>query len=337
MKQNLLSVFLFSSLFALCQTPLPVNWDEPRDDQTIRVAFYNVENIFDTIDHPKKRDEEFTPHADRQWNGYKYWDKLNKTSKVIASIGGWQLPDVVGVCEIENDTVLNDLIQKEVLKNGHYKITHFNSPDARGIDVGLIYNSNRLKYLHSEPVSVVIRNEPDFKTRDILYTKLLFNTDTLHLFVNHWPSRRGGSSQSEYKRIKAAEVLKGKVDSVSKVNATAHIVILGDFNDTPKNNSISNYLLKNDESSLVNLMTELPNSFGTHKYQGHWSYIDQFVISEELVQHLTLEEAVVFWQEWMLEKDRKHPGYYPKRSWRGIYYNYGFGDHLPIFIDLKFP
>mgnify|MGYP000113422839 FL=1 len=337
LKPNLLIPLLFSSFFAWCQTPLPLNWDEPRDDKTLRIAFYNVENIFDTIDHPIKRDEEFTPNADRQWNGYKYWDKLNKTSKAIASLGGWQLPDIVGVCEIENDTVLNDLIKKEALKNGHFEIAHFNAPDARGIDVGLLYNSSKLTFIHSEPLLVSIKQEPNFKTRDILYVKLLFKEDTLHFFVNHWPSRRGGSAQSEYKRIRAAEVLKSKVDSISQVNSKAHIIVMGDFNDTPKNTSISEVLLKNDKSSLINLMDDLPKSFGTHKYQGHWSYIDQIIISKELESNLTMQNAVVFWQEWMLEKDSKHPGYYPKRSWRGIYYNYGFSDHLPVFIDLKLP
>lgn len=337
MKPNLIILFLFSTFIAWCQTPLPFNWDEARDENTIRIAFYNVENIFDTIDHPQKRDEEFTPNADRQWNGYKYWDKLNKTSKIIASLGGWQLPDVVGVCEIENDTVLNDLIKKEALKNGEFEIAHFNAPDARGIDVGLIYNSKRLVFLFSKPLVVKLEGEPNFKTRDILYVKLLFKKDTLHFFVNHWPSRRGGSSQSEYKRIRAASVLKNTVDSISQFNPLAKIIIMGDFNDTPKNSSISEHLLKNDKSSLFNLMNDLPKSFGTHKYQGHWSYLDQIIISQNLIPQLILKGAVVFWQDWMLEKDSKHPGYYPKRSWRGIYYNYGFSDHLPVFTDLKFP
>ena len=336
MKPNLLISLFFFPFFTWCQTPLPINWDEPRDEKTLRIAFYNVENIFDTLDHPTKRDEEFTPNADRQWNGYKYWDKLNKTSKVIAALGGWQLPDVVGVCEIENDTVLKDLVKKEALKNGDFKIAHFNAPDARGIDVGLIYNSSRLNLLYSEPLLVEIKKEPNFKTRDILYAKLLFKKDTLHIFVNHWPSRRGGSAQSEYKRIRAAEVLKAKIDSLSILDSTVNIIVMGDFNDTPKNKSMTEHLLKNDISSMHDLMEDLPKSFGSHKYQGHWSYLDQLILSQNAMTKMTSKNAVVFWQDWMLEKDSKHPGYYPKRSWRGIYYNYGFSDHLPVFIDLKF-
>lgn len=337
MKEYLTILPLLFSLFTFGQTSLPQGWDEPRDDKTLRIAFYNVENIFDTIDHPTKRDEEFTPNADRSWDSYKYWDKLNKTSKVIASLGGWQLPDVVGICEIENDTVLKDLAKKEVLKNGDFKTIHFNAPDARGIDVGLIYNSNRLNLLHCEPLLVAIQDEPNFKTRDILYAKLLFDTDTLHFFVNHWPSRRGGSVQSEYKRIRAAEVLKAKVDSISMAAPKSKIIIMGDFNDTPTNVSISEHLLKNDKTTLQNLMSDLPQSFGTHKYKGHWSYLDQLIVSDALAPQIETKRAVVFWQEWMLQKDSKHPGYYPKRSWRGIYYNYGFSDHLPVYIDLKFP
>lgn len=336
MKLPFVFIWIFWTTIAVGQSPLPENWDEPRDNQTLRIVFYNVENLFDTINDPLKRDEEFLPEAERRWNGYKYWDKLNRLSKVIANTGGWQLPDVVGVCEIENDTVLQDLMAKDALRKGDFQSIHFDSPDARGIDVGLLYNTSRLTLIYREALGVTIPSEPDFKTRDILYTKLAFKKDTLHCFINHWPSRRGGAKASEYKRIRAANTLKAKIDSLQNKDKTANIIVMGDFNDEPTNASIKEHLLMPGSGQLIDLMEPLPSTYGTHKYQGHWSYLDQFIITSHLLSDAGNARSFVFWQEWMLEKDSKHPGYYPKRSWRGIYYHYGFSDHLPIILDLKF-
>jgi predicted extracellular nuclease len=329
---TILSVFFSFGLFS--QAELPDGWDEARKNEGMRIAFYNLENLFDTIDTPRKRDEEFLPNADRKWNGYKYWDKLNKLSKVVVSLGGWEAPAVIGVCEIENDTVLKDLAQTPTLKKIGYQSVHFSSPDARGIDVGLLYNPDKAELIYAESLRVSLQDEPDFKTRDILYTKLKIANGDLHVFVNHWPSRRGGSEQSEYKRIAAAQRMGSKVDSIFEITPKANILIMGDFNDTPDNNSIHKELAGNRD--LNNLMSELSSNAGSHKYRGHWSYLDQIIVSTNLIPHIKNSRATVFWQPWMVEEDSKHPGYYPKRTWRGTFYHGGYSDHLPVFVDIYY-
>ncbi len=331
-----IAFLLIAIVTAFAQQPLPTNWDEGRGDHALRVSFYNIENLFDTIDHPRKRDEEFTPQSDKQWKGYKYRDKLNKISKVIVALGGWEPPAIVGLCEVENDTVLKDLVHTTSLKKYGYQFVHFLSPDYRGIDVALIYRANKFTPIYTQNIRVTLKDEPDFRTRDILYIKGFTNVDTLHIFVNHWPSRRGGSEQSEYKRVNAARVLGVTLDSLYAEQPNAKIIIMGDFNDTPNNKSIEETLLKNSKFELYNLMADKPKSYGSHKYQGHWAYIDQIIISESLKGNTKQENAVVFWQPWMMEEDSKHPGYYPKRSWHGPFYQFGYSDHLPVFIDLVF-
>jgi len=337
MKIKLTTAFILTAIVtAFAQEPLPAGWDEERGNHALRVSFYNIENLFDTIDHPRKRDEEYTPNAEKKWNSYKYRDKLNKVSKVIIAMGGWEAPAIVGLCEIENDTVLADLANTAALKKHGYQFVHFISPDRRGIDVALLYQANKFTPVYTENIKVALKDEPDFRTRDILYVKGFFNLDTLHIFVNHWPSRRGGSQQSEYKRINAASVLRAKLDSLYAAQPNTKVIIMGDFNDTPENKSIEETLMKDSNFGLHNLMESKPKSYGSHKYKGHWSYIDQIIISESLKNNTKQESAIVFWQEWMMEEDSKHPGFYPKRSWRGPFYHYGFSDHLPVFIDIIF-
>lgn len=341
-KQLLLPAFTLFSFLGFTQTELPKNWDEERGKKGIRIVFYNVENLFDTINNPNKRDEEYLPTAEKKWNSYKYQTKLNRISKVIVAAGGWELPDIIGVCEIENDTVLRDLTQTRALEKMKYQVVHYSSPDARGIDVGLMYNRKKLKLIASAPLTVKLEEDANFKTRDILYSKFYTLKDTLHIYINHWPSRRGGQQASEHKRIKAATVLKSHLDSIKTFQPNAYFVIMGDFNDAPTNASINRILntgTYEEETYLVNLMTYLPSSSGTHKYRGHWDYLDQFIVSPYVFDknsRLKLNEfkAFVLQLDWLLVKDSKYPGYYPNRNWKGSFFSDGFSDHLPIVMDI---
>jgi predicted extracellular nuclease len=335
-KRFITILTLLFSILLKTQTPVPSNWDHERKENCLRIAFYNVENLFDTIDDPKTRDEEYLPTAEKNWNSYKYFHKLNNLSKVIVALGGWEAPDLVGLCEVENKLVVEDLTQTAALRKNGYGVVHFDSPDKRGIDVGLIYKKEKFEPIHSENLSVKLINDTSFYTRDILYVKGLSFENEIHVFVNHWPSRRGGAEQSEHKRIRAAQVLKNKVDSIVSSNPESRIIIMGDFNDTPQNNSIEKTLNAGESlppKDLLNLMGSLPSSAGSHKYKGHWAYLDQLIVSDPVSQIIHFD-ATVFFMEWMLNEDSKYPGFYPKRTWSGNFYKGGYSDHLPIFFDI---
>ena len=221
-------------------------------NQTYRFAFYNVENLFDTVDTPDKFDEDFTPTGKLKWTPERYQKKLYNISKVIE---GMDFPSIVGVCEVENEAVLNDLSTTDLLKSHGYQVVHHESPDKRGIDNGLIYKKKDFKVLASDHYQINFPKEvvEDYTTRDIIYVKGIFlGIDTLHIFVNHWPSRRGGLEASEPKRVYVASQLKEKTTAILQKNANAKIVIMGDFNDETDNNSVLNTLGAKTNSEVIN-------------------------------------------------------------------------------------
>ncbi len=305
-----------------------------------RIAFYNQENLFDYENDSLIKDEEYLPEGKRHWDQYRYREKSNRMAKAILSIGEWQAPDIVGVCEVENRRVLEDLVHNEVLKKLNYGIVHYDSPDRRGIDVGLLYRKDRVKVHYSKPVQVKNTEDISFKTRDILYVKLSIAGDTLHLFVNHWPSRYGGQQQSEPKRILAANTLRTVVDSLQAHQKQSKIIIMGDLNDSPENLSVKQYLkaVKNpdEQGELKNLMQELPVNEGSHRYKGEWSYLDQIIVSQVLLRQEEIRgnQAFVHRPDFLLEVDERYPGKKPFRTFIGLRYQKGFSDHLPVYIDL---
>jgi predicted extracellular nuclease len=334
----MLKYILFSALCIghLQAQTLQQSVESERDGKAVRFVFYNVENLFDTIMDAGIDDAEFLPNSAKAWNSVKYRLKVGNMAKVIRSTGGWQAPDLVAVCEIENRYVLQDLIRHESLKSAEYQIVHYDSNDPRGIDVGLMYSPKNLEVLHSEPIRMRVEN---LRTRDILYVKfLLAHVDTVHVFVNHWPSRRGGVEASEPKRMAAAHVLAEKVDSIQTSSKMAKIVIMGDFNDTPTNNSIK-FLTENQ--NLTNLMSGLPVTSGSHKYRGVWDYLDQIIVSQPLLDEngalrLAQKKGIVFSADFLLEEDEKFGDTYPFRTWKGDFFINGFSDHLPVFIDIVY-
>ncbi|MEA2042171.1 MAG: endonuclease [Bacteroidota bacterium] len=318
----------------------------PRGDY--RIMFYNVENLFDMEDDSLTWDEEFTPEGPKYWTPRKYYQKLKNISKVITAVGQWELPEIVGVCEIENLKVLQDVISKTGLKNSQYRIIHKESPDGRGIDVALFYMKNKFSPLEYEAVPVVYPFEGSRATRDILRVKgVLASGDTIHLFVNHWPSRWGGQKVTDRKRVYAASVLKRKTDSLFSADKNPNIIIMGDLNDYPTNSSLihtlkakTNFDNPNAED-LYNLAWQLQEvkAKGSHKYHGEWGVLDQIIISGTLLTRksglrTSIDDAHVFDAPFLLEKDTKYVGYITNRTYIGHRYHGGYSDHLPVYIDL---
>jgi len=310
-----------------------------------RAVFYNVENLFDTKHDTLKNDLEFTPNGSRFWNNYKFYNKINRIQKTIAAIGEWTPVSFIGLCEIENINCLYKLLNNTNFISVPYKIVHHESPDTRGIDVALLYNSNNAKLLYQNFLKVTIENDYRFKTREILYAKFLVdNKDTIHFFINHWPSRFGGEIASNYKRVKAASILRKKVDSLFSINLESKILIMGDFNDEPKNQSLKETLratipkFEFSDTILYNLSNK-NDFYGTHKYQGNWAILDQIIISGSLLNASTgakcnkIDYNIANF-DFLLEDDILHSGKKPKSTYYGFKYNDGFSDHLPVYIDI---
>jgi len=338
----ILPVFI---LFSQDQEKLPEDFHpEPRGADGLRVMFYNVENLFDTKDDTLKQDQEFLPDGPRNWNEFRFWQKVNKLSSVIISVGGWEPPAVVGLCEVENRNALNALFYGSGLKKYGYNIIHFESPDVRGIDVALAYMPKKLTILHKRAIPVYLGKAFSRPTRDILYVKgLTLSNDTLHFFVNHWSSRWGGEEATRPKRKKAAKTLKSVTDSLRNRPSNQNIVIMGDFNDGPEDFSIHNTLNAKDSAEntfLVNLMTPyLKANRGTHFYKeetgAEWNILDQIIVSRPLLDRngpFTKSKAHIFDADFLLTDDDGNKK--PLRSFIGYRYNGGYSDHLPVYLDI---
>lgn len=313
-----------------------------------RVMFYNVENLFDTYDDSLKRDEEFLPDGERSWNNRKFYDKINKIYKVIMSVGEWNPPAIIGLSEVENRFVLEKLIHETPLKNFNYRIIHHESPDIRGIDVAILYRENFFDPFYDEAIKVQFEDDTTYKTRDILYVKgLVDGKEMVHIFVNHWPSRYGGYMPTIERRNHAANILKGKTDSLFSINPSTSILIMGDFNDSPTDESFTKVLQTqkpHDEISgnvLYNLMLANIDDwrYGTLKYRESWDIFDQLVVSGNLLQassglQVADKNAHIFHGSFILEEDKTYLGMKPFRTFTGFKYNGGFSDHLPVYLDL---
>lgn len=315
---------------------------EPRGDDGIRIMFYNVENLFDTFDDPAINDNEFTPNGEKSWSYYRYKNKLNQIAKTIIAVGGWESPALIGLCEIENFQVLMDLTTETPLKKYGYQIVHENSGDRRGIDVAILYRPDKLVKIAHKPIRI---DDPSLVTRDILYASFSFQQkDTIHFFVNHWPSRIGGKEFSEMKRVKVASVLRSKVDSLYLTHESPKILIMGDFNDEPSDQSVMitlNAILAAsiiDAKQLYNLtFQDYHNGRGTLVFKeiDHtWFLFDQIIVSGALINGKGLltkgKKNVIFKSEWLLKDGR------PFRTYQGPIYKGGFSDHLPICLDLYY-
>lgn len=304
-----------------------------------KFLFYNVENMFDHVDDSLVNDDEFTPDGLRHWTSYKASEKINNVARVIIAAGELEPVDFIGLVEVENRSVLNQLIYNSPLKSFNYALIHRESPDRRGIDVALLYNRKTYIPLKNRFLRVNLLSDPEFKTREILYSKGVINgSDTLHVFVNHWPSRYGGELKSKPLRCAAAKTLKRITDSLLTQNKATNIIIAGDFNDYPEDESITDCLGAKASGNLINLALQSSDK-GSYKYQGRWGFLDQIIVSEALYKRkdgLSLASGQkVISPSFLLEVDTKYTGFKPKRAFIGFKYNKGFSDHLPVMIILK--
>ncbi|MGB0839943.1 MAG: hypothetical protein ACPGXL_07375 [Chitinophagales bacterium] len=310
---------------------------------SIEVAFYNVENLFDTQDDPKTDDQEFLPNGEKKWTTERYETKLDKLYKALSGDGSF--PSIVGVSEIENRRVLEDWIKKTPIDD-NYGICQFDSPDGRGIDVGMIYDKAVFKPKEQESLEVKFDFNPNVKTRDILYVEGDLQGEEVHIFVNHWSSRRGGLEASEPKRMACSKVLRNKLDAIYADNVDAKIIIMGDFNDETDNNSITKGLgaKANPENlkprELFNLSAALDaQDKGTYNYKGTWNMLDQMIVSKAMVNgsegmQVKIDALQIVMDDFLLYKD-KRSGPRPNRTYGGPNYYGGFSDHLPIVAEFS--
>lgn len=310
-------------------------------------GFYNVENLFDTIDSKYTIDEEYLPTSGKKWDTQKYFEKINNLAKVISAFDKKELPLFLGMAEVENKGVVIDLITNTNLREGNYEVVHFESPDARGIDVSFMYRKEYFNVLSKEKIEVALAEEPDFATRDIVYVQgELKDNDVLHIFLNHWSSRRSGEQESEHKRVRAANILRERVDRILQSDENAKIIILGDFNDYPTNKSIEEVLRAKGKPTFENgdlfnmaYSLEIANK-GTYNYQGDWGMLDQMIISKGLYfatkgMKVQYDQCLILQEEWMLYTDKKYGDQKPSRTYGGDNYYGGYSDHLPIYSRFK--
>ena len=307
--------------------------------EPLRIVSYNVENLFhpehDTILKDERirglegeriidnDDYEWTPEGERRWSYTRYYRKEENIARVLTSMGEWSGVDIVGLQEIENATVVKRLCY--TMRRNEYDFVHYESPDPRGIDVALIYKKSRVDTIRTRKLSC---EERELKTRDILYVcAQVDKQDTLHLSVCHLPSQRGGKAESEWKRKAAKEVLQPAIDSVYALHSDAKIIVMGDMNSEPKNDlkGLVNRMVVESQKSKV-------ESYGTHKYKGHWTCLDQFYTSTNLQK---ISAVSIYDAEWIQEPDEKYLGLKPKRTYNGFHYQNGYSDHLPIQLILN--
>ncbi len=300
------------------------------------IAFYNLENLFDTINDPKTMDDDFTPGTEMDWNEKRYHEKLKKLGRIISQIGfeeTFHPPLLLGVAEVENESVLNRLVNSKFLKNKNYGYAHFDSPDERGIDTALLYRKDYFEILHKEAITVLVNNEEGIRdfTRDILYVKGKVETETIHILVNHWPSRREGVEKTNHKRVAVALKNRELISKITTENPTEKIIVMGDLNDDPSSES-AKILAGTDLYNPMELL--LTKYSGSLNYQHAWNLFDQIVISNNFLQQhandFQFEEAKIFNPKELKEYNGDFKGN-PFRTYAGPHYLGGVSDHFPVF------
>lgn len=331
---SLASVMLIGACIAQTQKP-------------ITVTLYNCENFFDTKDDPNKKDDEFLPESPMKWDETRYMNKLTKIAQVLDStVAGEGLPQLVGLVEVENKEVLDELLSKSQFKNKPYASLCTDSPDERSIDVGLLYDKSIFTLIDFKEINATNASLGDYKTRNILFATLkATNGDVFHVFVNHWPSRRDGEKESEPKRVYAAEQVRNKINELQKKDKNAKIIVMGDLNDHPDNNSVLNTLKANDKpkdkSELYNAYYTLDKEKqGTHYYDKEWRVLDQIIVSQGLLNakkgyKFKPKNAFILKKDFVLFKNTKTGEVKPNRTYSGEKYHNGYSDHLSVYITLE--
>lgn len=338
---------MYRVVFIICFLILP--WGlKAQQMRAGLIAFYNLENLFDTIPSPDVFDEEFTPEGPNKWNGQKYHEKLDNMAQAISRIGeedGWRGgPAVLGVSEIENRSVLEDLVAHPLLKPSNFQIVHYDSPDRRGVDVGLLYRPGFFRVTSTASPELVLFDEKGERiyTRDQLVVSGVFDGEPMHFIVGHWPSRSGGELASRPRRNAAAALSRHHVDSLLALDPQSKIFVMGDFNDDPSNESLRKILRAAPRASkmapgeLYNPMYPLfKRGIGSLNYRDGLNLFDQIVVSQALVGQdystYKFRVARVFNSSFLTQKDGQYKGY-PLRSFVGTVWQGGFSDHFPVYV-----
>lgn len=327
MKKSMFVLFILSNTFLLAQ---------PSSNSTKRIiSFYNCENFYDTIDQRNFIDEEFTPNSAKVYNAQIFVQKRKQIAQTIYELGKQEKQDgisLMGLVEIENKMVLEALVDDPLIRKYHYQIIHFDSRDYRGIDVALLFNPAHFKPFQYKPISLSEgAHQNDFPTRDILYVKGLLDNSWVHVLVNHWPSRRGGTKESAKRRFWASEVAKRLIDSLQMIDAKTPIIMMGDFNDNPSDPSLKNIPLENP------FLTLYKKGWGSLAYNDQWNLFDQILLSKPFFdpnKELTYYKSIIYNKLNRTETTGKYKGY-PKRTWSGDQYNNGYSDHFPVSVILN--
>ncbi len=344
LKIRVFGIYFIVSTMLFFQT---INAQQQKQAKVGCIGFYNIENLFDTILQDNFLGDEFTPEGKNRWNSERYYIKLKNISEVISKIGDEMVkggPVIMGIAEIENRAVLQDLIDQPALKPMNYGIVHYESPDKRGVDVGLIFQKQHFTVTNSYPVEVKLPGDTGFYTRSQLVVYGLFDGDPICVIVNHWPSRSGGEKKSEPKRARAAQVCRSIADSIMLKDPNAKILIMGDLNDDPSNASVLKYLKakktieETKPSDLYNPMYKLyKDGVGSLAYRDSWNLFDQIIVSYALIEKdkssYRLYQAKVYNKNYLTTKDGAFSGY-PWRTYVGTTFMGGYSDHFPVYVFL---
>lgn len=318
--------------------------------ERLGVAFYNLENLFDTINNNGKYDLEFSPKGSRQWTGKRYWSKINNLARCIAEMkngNGGIVPAIIGVSEIENKSVLDDLVKAEAIASWNLQVVHHDSPDRRGVDVGLLYNPACFRVLNVTNHRLVIPGNDSFRTRDQMCVTGLLGKTKVSVIVNHWPSRLGGQEQSSYLREAAAALSKHIADSLWSIDPYQGVIIMGDLNDDPQDKSCAKVLgarknVKDVEAhGFYNPWWKmLDDGIGTLAYKGSWNLFDQIIVSGTLLKEhakgrLHYLGCKVNNFDFLFDTEGSRQGY-PLRTYSGGVWLDGYSDHFPTEIFLGF-
>lgn len=321
-----------------------------RGTNTFTVMFYNVENLFDTVNHPAFDDDEFTPSSPKAWSIDKYEKKLTDIARVILSIPEKDMPGIIGFAEVENEQVLEDLVEVRGLRRSDYEVVLTEGLDPRGIDCGLIYRRDLFRYKSHRLIPVEDLSDPDYIHRGILHVRGTGpDGKPLHIFVNHWKSRWGGVKETEPKRIYAAITLRRELDRILSSESDPRFIIMGDFNDDPTNRSMTEVLhagnkrknaFINDSYNLFYDIHNLNNE-GSINYRGTWQMYDQIIVSYSLIDQekgmtTTYDGGRILKEEWMLYHNTSTDIKVPNRTYGGDEYFGGISDHLPVYVTFTY-
>ena len=342
MMKRIFIILFFMMAFALM---LPA-----QNARSIRVAFWNMENFFDPFVDSTRTYNEFTPEGMQHWTKSRFYTKRNNMYKAILAMSENHPIGIFGLCEVENEYVLNSLFALTPLKKHNYRWVHYEGPDRRGIDPAIVYSKDWFTLVESTSIPYYNPEDTAYHSRDILYAKFIDNEDdTIHVFVNHWPSRYSGELETVGSRACSAAILRAKVDSICEAMPEgyhAKIIMMGDLNDCPTDPSVHDVLKARkaseyEEGALYNLFAENEGlGFeGTLKHQADWQIFDQIIVTPAVIDdksglHFKEGSARIFWMDFMLEDDDTYHGKKLYRTYVGPRYFGGFSDHLPVFIDL---